>query len=123
MYHCGIVTGWDNDYIYITEFNTEGGKVKTHAYNYSDIGNKIKCFCRPRYDGWEENGSNENETEKPENPGNSSIDLDAVIDKLAYDCIEGYYGNGLERKNKINSLGYGNIYSKVQNRVNMILYR
>ena len=34
-----------------------------------------------------------------------------------------YYGNGLERKNRINSLGYGNIYSKVQNRVNMILYR
>lgn len=123
MYHCGIVTGWDNDYIYITEFNTEGGKVKTHSYKYSDIGNKIKCFCRPRYDGWEENGSNGNETEKPEQPGDSSIDLDALIDKLARDCIEGYYGNGIERKNKINSLGYGNIYSKVQNRVNMILYR
>lgn len=54
MYHCGGVTGWDDDYIYITEFNTEGGKVKTHAYKYSDIGGKIKCFCRPRYDGWEE---------------------------------------------------------------------
>lgn len=57
MYHCGGVTGWDNDYIYITEFNTEGGKVKTHAYPYSAIGNKIKCFCRPRYDGWEEESS------------------------------------------------------------------
>lgn len=54
MYHCGGVTGWDDEYIYITEFNTEGGKVKTHAYRYSDIGGKIKCFCRPRYDGWEE---------------------------------------------------------------------
>lgn len=54
MYHCGIVTDWDNDYIYITEFNTEGGKVLTHIYEYGAIGNKIKCFCRPRYDGWEE---------------------------------------------------------------------
>lgn len=63
MYHCGGVTAWDNDYIYITEFNTEGGKVKTHAYSYSDIGGKIKCFCRPRYDGWEEGTS---ETPVPE---------------------------------------------------------
>lgn len=55
MYHCGGVTGWDDDgNIFITEFNTEGGKVKTHTYNLSDIGGKIKCFCRPRYDGWEE---------------------------------------------------------------------
>lgn len=67
MYHCGGVTAWDNDYIYITEFNTEGGKVKTHAYKYSDIGGKIKCFCRPRYDGWEEGSSETPSTEpKPE---------------------------------------------------------
>lgn len=66
MYHCGGVTAWDNDYIYITEFNTEGGKVKTHTYKYSDIGGKIKCFCRPRYDGWEEGESvSEKEPEKP----------------------------------------------------------
>lgn len=69
MYHCGGVTAWDNDYIYITEFNTEGGKVKTHAYRYSDIGGKIKCFCRPRYDGWEEGTSDEIEAPKePEKP-------------------------------------------------------
>ena len=55
MYHCGGVTDWDwdADEIYITEFNTEGGKVKTHIYSFKDIGNKIKCFGRPRYDGWE----------------------------------------------------------------------
>lgn len=88
--------------------------------DYSINYKRISGVGRPRYDGYEVNGSNGNKTE---NPGDSSIDLDALIDKLARDCIEGYYGNGLERKNKINSLGYGNIYSKVQNRVNMILYR
>ena len=41
--------------------------------------------------------------------------------KLAYDCIEGYYGNYPDRKHRINALGYGNIYSEVQKRVNLIL--
>ena len=41
--------------------------------------------------------------------------------ELARKCIRGDYGNGLDRKRKLNSMGYGNIYSKVQNYVNMIL--
>ena len=63
MYHCGGVTGWDwdNDKIYITEFNTEGGKVKTHEYSFNDIGKKIKCFCRPRYDGWSPDEDEDND--------------------------------------------------------------
>ena len=68
MYHCGLVTRWDNDYIYITEFNTEGGQVKTHSYEYSDIGGKIKCFCRPRYDGWEESATETPTTEPAPEP-------------------------------------------------------
>ena len=40
---------------------------------------------------------------------------------LAWDCYKGKYGNGLDRKRKINSLGYGNIYDKVQSYVNMIV--
>lgn len=121
MYHCGLVTGWDNDYIYITEFNTEGGKVATHSYGYDQIGSKIKCFGRPRYDGWEE-GESTSAPVNDETPTDSYVLTDAVIDKLARDCIEGYYGNGAERKQKINALGYGPIYSKVQSRVNMIVY-
>lgn len=120
MYHCGIVTSWDNDYIYITEFNTEGGQVLTHAYPYSAIGNKIKCFCRPRYDGWEESES----TSAPvtSTPTDSHVLTDAVIDDLAHRCIEGEFGNFPLRKQLINSLGYGPIYSQVQKRVNMIVY-
>ena len=48
---------------------------------------------------------------------------DDLIDKLAHDCIEGVYGNYPLRKQKLNSLGYGNIYSIVQRRVNEIIYR
>lgn len=40
---------------------------------------------------------------------------------LAKKCIQGMYGVGEVRKKRINSLGYGNIYSKVQNYVNLIL--
>lgn len=73
MYHCGVVTSWDSDHIYITEFNTSGGKVLTHTYNYSDIGNKIKCFCRPRYDGWEEEGSTSDQTVPPILPSTPEV--------------------------------------------------
>lgn len=33
---------------------------------------------------------------------------------IAKDMIEGKYGNGLNIKNNINSLGYGNIYPSVK---------
>lgn len=53
---------------------------------------------------------------------------DPVTDKkkdlyisLAKKCIQGMYGVGEVRKKRINGLGYGNIYSKVQNYVNLIL--
>lgn len=47
--------------------------------------------------------------------------FDKVCIDLAKRCIRGDFGNGLTRKQKLNSLGYGNIYSKVQSYVNMIL--
>ena len=45
-----------------------------------------------------------------------------IIDDLAHDCILGKYGNYPDRKHRINSLGYGNIYTQVQKRVNLMLY-
>jgi hypothetical protein len=47
---------------------------------------------------------------------------DVVIEDLARRCIEGEFGNYPLRKQLINALGYGPIYSKVQSRVNMIVY-
>lgn len=118
MYHCGLLTSWDNKHLYITEFNTNGGAVATKTYDYSDIGGKIKCFCRPRYDGWEESAA----ATPVQKPADSYVVTDAVIDDLAHRCIEGEFGNYPLRKQLINALGYGPIYSKVQTRVNMIVY-
>lgn len=75
MYHCGMVTDWDwkNDSIEVTEFNTGGGQVLPRYYSFKDIGGKIKCFCRPRYDGWEEPKAEKPVDDvKPEKPSEPS---------------------------------------------------
>lgn len=43
------------------------------------------------------------------------------IDEIARDVIRGKYGNGNARRIALNSLGYGDIYVSVQQRVNAIL--
>ena len=111
-YHTGIIVDWDDSGIYTVEANTSGGKTLKKNYSYSD--EKIAGVGRPRYDGWEVAAAPTNE--KP-------IFDDAMIDKLAHECIEGVYGNYPLRKQKLNSLGYGNIYSIVQKRVNELIYR
>lgn len=49
------------------------------------------------------------------------VDENTLYIDLAYKCIRGDFGNGIDRKHRLNSLGYGNIYNIVQNYVNMIL--
>lgn len=46
---------------------------------------------------------------------------DQHLINIAHRCISGFYGQGHVMKKRVNSLGYGDIYSKVQNYVNMIL--
>lgn len=46
---------------------------------------------------------------------------EALIDDLARRVIRGEFGNYPHRKTKLNSLGYGDIYDRVQKRVNEIL--
>ena len=53
---------------------------------------------------------------------NSKVATAAVIEQIARDCIKGKYGTYPLRKQKVNALGYGSIYTQVQKRVNMILY-
>ena len=40
---------------------------------------------------------------------------------IAHRCISGFYGKGRVMKKRVNDLGYGDIYTKVQNYVNLIL--
>ena len=49
------------------------------------------------------------------------ISYEDQLTAIANDCIKGKYGFGLDRKHNVNALGYGNIYSEVQKRVNMIV--
>ena len=104
IYHTGIVVDWDSKGFYTVEGSTDGGKVSKRFYAYGD--SKIAGFGRP---DWYKYDVSKTETHAE------------VIKRLAKECIEGKYGNGLTRKQKINSLGYGAIYSEVQSCVNMIL--
>ena len=99
----------------VCEGNTNGGMVAVKYYRDDDP--KIAGVGSIQYDGYDMHET------KPVTPNKDSHVLtDAVIEDLARKCIEGKYGNYPLRKQLINSLGYGPIYSKVQTRVNMIIY-
>lgn len=89
--------------------------------DYSINYTRISGVGRPRYDGYEVGTSSGSNGKETENNG-SYVLTDAVIEDLARRCIEGEFGNYPLRKQKINALGYGPIYSKVQSRVNMLVY-
>jgi hypothetical protein len=84
-----------------------------YAINYT----RISGVGRPRYDGYEVG-----QVPVKDESSSGHVLTDAVIEDLARRCIEGEFGNYPLRKQKINALGYGPIYSKVQSRVNMIVY-
>ena len=117
IYHTGIIVDWDNEGIYVVEGNTTNedgvsGMVARKFYNYGN--EKIAGVGRPRYDGWQIETS-QGQTEDKQKT------WDEIFTDIAWDCYEGKYGNGLDRKHKVNALGYGNIFSEVQKRVNMIV--
>ena len=124
LYHVGLVVDWGyfdelgTDGFKVVEGNTNGGQVAIKYYKYGDP--KIAGFGQPRYDDWEY--QSKPQTPVTTKPNDSYVVSDAVIEDLARRCIEGEFGNYPLRKQKINALGYGPIYSKVQTRVNMIIY-
>lgn len=89
--------------------------------DYSINYTRISGVGRPRYDGYEVGASSGQVPVKDESSSGHVL-TDAVIEDLARRCIEGEFGNYPLRKQRINALGYGPIYSKVQSRVNMIVY-
>ena len=121
IYHTGMCVDWDDNGIYTVEANVDSRQTLKRFYPYSEFGNKIAGFGIPRFDGYEIETSS---GQVPDNSQSSSSHVltDAVIEDLARRCIEGEFGNFPLRKQLINSLGYGPIYSKVQSRVNMIVY-
>lgn len=118
IYHTGICVDWDDEGFYTVEANVNSYHTEKRFYKYGDA--KVAGFGIPRFDGYELSAA----PSAPSLPSEEKPEFnDDLIDKLAHDCIEGVYGNYPLRKQKLNSLGYGNIYSIVQRRVNEIIYR
>ena len=119
IYHTGMCVDWDDEGLYTIEANVDSYHTRKRYYKFSD--SKLAGFGIPRFDGYEIETSS---GQVPDNSQSSSSHVltDAVIEDLARRCIEGEFGNFPLRKQLINSLGYGPIYSQVQKRVNMIVY-
>ena len=118
IYHTGMCVDWDDEGLYTIEANVDSYHTRKRYYKFSDP--KLAGFGIPRFDGYELSSKpSEPVTEKP---SDSYVVTDQVIENLARRCIEGEFGNYPLRKQLINSLGYGPIYSQVQKRVNMIVY-
>ena len=66
-YHTGGCYDWDENGIYVTEANTNGGRTENKFYPYSAFGGKIGGFGHPRFDGYEYTQSfNTEPTPEPE---------------------------------------------------------
>lgn len=50
--HTGWCFDWDAEGFYTIEGNVDGGRVEKRFYKYSEFGNYVNGFGRPRYDGW-----------------------------------------------------------------------
>ena len=105
--HVGIIEKIEDGY-YITIEGNKGNYVAHGSYKITS--SYITGIFHPK---WENAHFYQQPTQKD--------DKEQLYINLAKKCIQGFYGNGLIRKKRINSLGYGDIYSKVQNYVNLIL--
>jgi hypothetical protein len=113
--HTGIVVGVDDKKVYTVEGNS-GNAVKAHSYN-KDGNKKIAGYGRPR---WKEEPSSMADTaptkptpstsQKPQNPTKLSEE------EIALQVINGMWGNGKERKQRLTEAGYD--YDAIQKIVN-----
>lgn len=61
-YHTGGCYDWDEDGVYVTEANTNGGRTENKFYPYSEFGKKIAGYGHPRFDGYELTAKDDNIT-------------------------------------------------------------
>ena len=64
-YHTGGCYDWDENGIYVTEANTNGGRTENKFYPYSAFGGKIGGFGHPRFDGYELSSSGDHQEPTP----------------------------------------------------------
>ena len=63
-YHTGGCYDWDDNFVYVTEANVNGGKTENRKYSYSEFGQKIAGFGIPRFDGYDIEASRPSEEYK-----------------------------------------------------------
>lgn len=116
--HVGRLVDWDSKYIYTVEGSTtyDGKSNCLGKKSYPFKSSRIYGFGRP---DWYKYQRADAPAPAPDpKPSNNSGYTDAEI-KAAYDCIEGYYGNGKTRANNLQQAGFD--YYRVQGLVNKIL--
>lgn len=99
VYHTGIVEKVDSRKVYTIEGNSSD---RVERCSYSLTNGKIVGYGRPKFD--------------PEPVGGTP---EKTVDEIAGEVIDGKWGNGTTRKNRITAAGYD--YATVQARVNEIL--
>lgn len=106
-YHTGGCCDWDDDGIYVTEANVEGGKTKIRFYPYSEFGNKIAGFGHPRFDGYEladgdPKTDSDNDSEPINEPGSNPEPSTEPVNSVYTVCTSSYLricnGAGTEYK-------------------------
>ena len=88
-YHTGGCYDWDDEGIYVTEANTNGGRTENKFYPYSEFGKKIAGFGLPRFDGYEP----ENAEKEPHESKDDSKPEPTAPDKNEYTVSVGDYLN------------------------------
>lgn len=105
--HTGIVSKVDDKKVYTIEGNS-GNAVKAHSYALDN--KKIAGYGRPRWSIEEVASNVEQPTQKPQNTTKLSEE------EIALQVINGMWGNGKERKQRLTEAGYD--YDAIQKAVN-----
>lgn len=93
-------------------------RVQVGAYSIKDNAeNMLKKLKAAGFDGFIFEYKQEVEKKEPENT--APVVVKKTVDELAQEVIQGKWGNGSDRKNRLEAAGYN--YSEVQKRVNDIL--
>ena len=111
-YHTGLVYAVDSVCFYTVEGNSSGGSsvvangggVAKKKYSISAYKGKV-LFGHPKYEA---------EAASPASPGHRK-----TVNQIAHEVIAGKWGNGTNRKKKLEAAGYD--YDKVQKAVNKLL--
>ena len=93
-------------------------RVQVGAYSIKENAeNMLKKLKAAGFDGFIFEYKQEVENKEPENT--APVVVKKTVDELAQEVIQGKWGNGTDRKNRLEAAGYN--YSEVQKRVNDIL--